>query len=143
MNRENNEDPIFGKTIFTYTSAEAVEDGVLVAVTKRDCVTRSVWDHLVSKVPSAPPDFWPVELMGFCRAKNADDKVLAMTRALIASESAQAIAKDNAGGMFEIHTIESVNEIKGIAREAHPSGRTMWLRPNEVGGVTLMFPEDN
>lgn len=56
--------------ISTYTDHEAIEDGVLVPISTRDRVTRSVWEWLVAKAPkgSKPPNCWPVDMMGWFRA---------------------------------------------------------------------------
>lgn len=66
--REN----VFEETdvVSTYTDAQAVDDGVLVAINRADRVTRSVWHALTERAPkdSQPPNRWPVDMMGWFQA---------------------------------------------------------------------------
>jgi hypothetical protein len=140
--------------ISSYTSEQVIEDGVLVAVTKKDLVTRAVWDWLVEKTPmtAQPPSCWPVEMMSWFRAgevtkknpqdeqKVRDNKARALASGLIGSESKTAIRVYEAGDIYKIHVEESATTIRGVVKTE--SGRELWLMPNEVGGVTLMFPSD-
>lgn len=51
--------------ISTYSDAQAVDDGVLVAVNAKDRVSRAAFEFLAAKTPmiSRPPNKWPVDLM--------------------------------------------------------------------------------
>lgn len=161
---------LFGEPISTYISEQAVEDGVLVAITKRDLVTRSVWDFLAAKTPldSKPPASWPVDMIGWFRAgsitqKDAlkliakhgreaqqqyeqqvrDKKALALASGLIARDSRAAIRAEDAGEIFTLYAIENGEILLELAAQPRLQYQVMYLRPNELGGVTLMFPEDN
>jgi hypothetical protein len=57
--KKNEPDPIFGELIYSYTRAQAIEEGVLVDVTKmakeagftcNTVVTQSLW-HAINKIP--------------------------------------------------------------------------------------------
>lgn len=169
---------IFGEPISTYSAQQAVEDGVLVAITRHDAVTRTAWEWIKDRVPldAQPPNCWPVNLMGWFQAgdisplaarkmiakrgleaqkeyeqKVRHDKTLALTQGLISRESQIAIRKEEQGG--GIHTLYIRLRDIGKNTQQHilaslddtetPNCQTVYLRPNECGGVTLMFPEDN
>jgi hypothetical protein len=181
-------DDFWGEPISTYSDAEAVDDGVLVPITKKDRCTRPVFSFLAENTPmgAQPPDRWPVEMMGWFRAeamkreealkliaefgKNGaqakfleiirDRKALALAKGLIGSEelTARRIYENNEGG--GIHKVfvatGATGEIVGISpieipRDDagnlgwKPNGSpttTLWLLPNELGGITLLLPED-
>jgi hypothetical protein len=131
------------------------------------------WLKEKTPMDSKPPDCWPVDMMGWFRAGGISqkaaakliaqhgleaqakyeeqvrhDKALALCRGLIGSNSRQAIKAEESGQIFEIYADENATTILGIKsvprEDKHtPPYRVMYLRPNEVGGVTLMFPEDN
>lgn len=164
--------------IYSYTSEQAAEDGVLVPVTKRDAVTRALWEYLVQKAPktSQPPCAWPVEMMGWFKAGKitrdaalkliaeygateaqarlermaADNKALALARGLIGRDAATAkrVYEQNiGGGIHKVIVAETDAEIVGLIDWEIPAGakqrsRVIWMIPNELGGVTVMFPED-
>ena len=148
----------YGEPISVYTDAQAVEDGNLVAVTPTDRTTGAVWGWLLERLPkeAKPPNGWPVDMMGWFRAKSERDKALAASTGLIGMHARQArtVYEENIGG--GIFTLAAVVGKGGLimalwddveAAEARfiPDGlevRKLWLIPNEVGGVTLMFPED-
>ena len=168
---------LFGEPISTYTSQQAVEDGVLVAVSPRDTVTRTAWEWMVEHAPmdSQPPSCWPVDMMGWFRAgsiskqdalkmiakhgKEAqqkyeaqvrDNKALALSRGLIARDSRAAIRAEESGNIFTVYArLKDVGAyvqqhiIASLDSEPTPNCQVLYLRPNELGGVTLMFPEDN
>jgi len=97
--------------VFSYTDAEALEDGVLVAVARGPVnrVTRAVFDHFTASMGSTP----------------ATGPVTDVTRLMQAINLMLKIEAEGNGwrtGTFE--------------------GKALWLIPNEVGGLTLMFPED-
>ena len=117
--------------ISTYGDAQAVDDGALVAVSERDRVTCNAFGWMQDNIGNSdtPPNRWPVNLFPWCRAKDAGARAVAAAQGLIGEEAntARRIYEGNIGG--GIHTWEH-------------SGKTFWLIPNEVGGVTLMVPED-
>ena len=120
---------------------------------------------------SRPPCEWPVEMMGWFRAEAikredalkliaehgkdgaqakfreiiADRKALALASGLIGRDSSTAkrVYENNEdGGIHKIFVADNDNEIIGLLRQEMPGITTLWLIPNELGGVTLMFPED-
>ncbi len=110
------------KIISTYTDAQAVDDGVLVAVAAKDRVTRTVWEYLCSRVPldNVAPDG--------IDAKRHDYALFTSGRMVgnNALEARRVYEQNIGGGIFTL--IEH--------------GRKFWIMPNELGGLTLMFPED-
>jgi hypothetical protein len=116
------------EVVSIYTDGQAVEDGVLVAIGRKDRVSRAVWDWLAEKAPKGaqPPSCWPVDLMGWFQASKisktdalkliaehgkdgaqqkfdemiADRKALAMSSALIRTHATQAtrVYEENTGG---------------------------------------------
>jgi hypothetical protein len=97
--------------IASYTDAEAVEDGFLVAMDALPVnrVTRAVFDHFTQRMGSSP-------LTGV---------VIDITPLRRVIQTMLAVEADTDGwrvGAYE--------------------GKDLWLVPNEVSGLTLMFPED-
>jgi len=113
------ENPFHGfEVVSTYTDRQAIEDGILVAISEKDRVSRAVWEYLSSHCPKGaqPPNRWPVDLMGWFRAEKiskvealeliakfgreesqkkfeemvGDRKALAMSSALIRTHDRQA-----------------------------------------------------
>ena len=79
-----------------------------------------------------------------------DNKTLALSRGLIARDSRAATRAEEAGQIFTLYVrLKDIGAyvqqhiIASLDREPSPNCQTMYLRPNELGGVTLMFPEDN
>ena len=97
--------------ISAYTDAEALDDGVLVAIRcgPVNRVTRAVFDHFTASMGSSPVT-GPVTDVG---------------RLMRAVEAMLKLEADGDGW-----------------RTGSYDGKTLWLTPNEVGGLTLMFPED-
>src|SRR5258708_4259968 len=157
--------------ISTYTDAEACDDGVLIALDAKDRVPRTVWEWLIEKMPttSDPPNRWPIDLMGWCRASSikqdeaqkliikhgaeeaqklfvrivADRKTAAMTRGLISvnRQQAERVYRDNTdGGIYKKYAVEKNGRIESLTDVK--TDKTLWLIPNENGDITLMFPED-
>jgi len=97
--------------ISSYTDAEAVEDGFLVAMDSLPVnrVTRAVFDHFTRPMGSSP----------------LTSVVTDITPLRGVIKTMLAVEADAAGwrvGAYE--------------------GKDLWLVPNEVSGLTLMFPED-
>lgn len=165
--------------ISTYTDAQAVEDGTLVAINPIDRVTRTLWDWTAARAPQKPASCWPVDLMGFCMATRvsktealkiiakygadegqkhlnqiiADRKTVAMFRGLIGTHTdlARRVYEENIGGgiytMWAVTSGTSSDVIVHLAdREpkdlAVMKATKIWLIPNELGGISAMFPED-
>ena len=97
--------------IASYTDAEAVEDGVLVAMDSLPVnrVTRAVFDHFTQPMGSSP-------LTGVVTDITPLRKVIQTMLAVEADTDSWRI------GVYE--------------------NKQLWLIPNEVSGLTLMFPED-
>ena len=97
--------------ISAYTDAEALDDGVLVAIRYGPVnrVTRAVFDYFTASMGSSPVT-GPVTDVG---------------RLMRAVETMLRLEADGDGW-----------------RTGSYDGKTLWLTPNEVGGLTLMFPED-
>jgi hypothetical protein len=120
---------------------------------------------------SKPPDCWPVEMMGWFRAASiskteaaklivkygrdaqhlfeqiiADRKAAALSRGLISTNRQRAaeIYRENIdGGIFKVFVLSKENgELEGITECESKINTTLWILPNENGGMTLMFPED-
>jgi hypothetical protein len=117
------------EVISTYTDAQAVEDGFLVAVGNGNRVTAAAWAWLEEVAQEygggSPPANWPVSLLLWFGGNVA----LALAVGLIEVNAAAArrIYEENIGG--------------GIWNGEY-LGKTVWLIPNELDGLTLMFPED-
>src|SRR5713226_3237004 len=97
--------------IASYTDAEALEDGVLVAMDALPVnrVTRAVFDHLTRPLGSSPPTGVVIDITPLRKA----------IQAMLAVEA-------DADGW----------------RVGAYAGKELWVVPNEVNGLTLMFPED-
>ena len=117
--------------ISTYTDESAVEDGVLVAVSETDRVTRPAFNWIEEHIAvlDGPPDRWPIDLMRWLGALDVGTKAVAAVRGVIGTHelAARRVWEQNTDG--------------GILKFEH-SGMTFWLIPHELGGITMMFPED-
>jgi len=77
------------------------------------------------------------------------DKALALARGLIGKYERQAISAEyDRGETFTIYAAEDGEKIRGVEEHHAPDclqcpHKVMYLRPNELRGCTLMFPEDN
>lgn len=105
---DNNIEDLFGEPISVYTDEQALEDGVLVAVTEQDVnrVTRAVFDHFAKPADDSPEPVYDLTPL-----------------------------------------LEAIRHIRRLTpkdgwRTGEYQGVMLWLIPNEVGGLTLMFPED-
>lgn len=113
------------EVVSTYTDAQAVEDGVLVAVSGAHRVTRAAWEFIASRQP--------------------------IDQAQIVPGKPEQTLRDWLTREF---CVELINRDEGIARRVYDEnigggiycvwvdGRKLWLMPNENGGMSLMFPED-
>ena len=97
--------------IFSYTDAQALEDGVLVEVDDLQVnrVTRAVFDHFTRP-------------MGGSTATGVVTDITPLREVI---QRMLAVESDAHGWPL-------------VAYE----GKELWLVPNEVSGLTLMFPED-
>ena len=97
--------------IVSYTDAQALEDGVLVAwdTPPINRVTRSVFDHFTHPMGNSPLASVVIDITSLRR----------VVQTMLAIE---ADADGWRVGAYE--------------------GKPLWLVPNEVSGLTLMFPED-
>ena len=100
------------EVISTYTDQQAIEDGVLVAIPG---------DSGVNRITRAVFDHF-AEPMG---SSPITGPVTDIGRVMEAIRAMLKIAPDEAGW-----------------RTGDYQGKTLWLVPNEIGGLTLMFPED-
>ena len=105
--------------VSTYTDAQACDDGVLVPIAAKDRVTRAVWDYLCSREHVNP---------GESEDKRHDYALFTSGRMIgqNAFEARRVYEQNVDGGIFTLIEL----------------GRKMWIMPNELGGLTLMFPED-
>ena len=105
------------EVVSRYTDKQAVDDGVLVAVSAKDRVTRNAWSYLGGQLERTDDD-----------------------------SSGDAIAGDLALRYFREFGLEAIrvyeHNIGGGIFSFDVLGRKMWIIPNELGGLTLMFPED-
>ena len=108
------------EVISSYTDAEAVDDGVLVSVSAKDRVTRAVFEFLCELNARLPEEY---------SREQRDSMAVERARDFIGLYGAKArkIYKENIGG--------------GIFRFTFDC-KVLWIIPNELGGLTLMFPED-
>ncbi len=136
--------------ISVYTDEQAVDDGVLVALWGADRATRAVWEWLCGNLEGGqPPEAWPVALLAWCEAQTPAGRALAALGGLIGTYEPQARAtyeENRDGGIFRLHASlgdrGQVIRLRTGADVPEESSRTIWLIPNEVGGMTVLFPED-
>lgn len=133
------------EVIYSYTDQDAVTDGVLVPVNAKDRVTRAVWDFISARVASnRPPLRWP--LSGSVKAMypldtDADWRTCALCVGLLEhySEPARLLYDNDTLWHAKLEaTATTLDSISPGSKEA----LQVWILPNELGGLTLMFPED-
>ena len=97
--------------IYSYTDAQALEDGVLVAwdTPPVNRVTRAVFDHFTHPMGSSPLASVVFDITSLRRV---------------------------------VHTMLAVEADADGWRVGAYVNKALWLVPNEVSGLTLMFPED-
>jgi hypothetical protein len=98
--------------IFEYTDRQAVEDGVLVPVSGEGGVNR---------VTRAVFDYF-TERMGTSPITGPVTDITPL--------------------MDAIRAVVKIPPDEGGWRTGTYQGKELWLLPNEIGGLTLMFPED-
>ena len=143
--------------IHSYTDEQAVDDGVLVKVGPRDRVTRAVWDFFVQHAPLGlmAPQHWPVDLgrwvgaLGTEQERDTKAAALALGIMMIHAAAARRVYEQNiGGGIWKCRAVVRNGVLARLevdAEHARPpgaEGTTLWLMPNELGGLTLLFPED-
>jgi hypothetical protein len=126
--------------ISRYTDAQAVDDGILIAITPKDRVSIGVWSSFKEHAPkdSQPPSCWPVDLMGWFQATKIskteaqkliakygtdaqaefdkaikERKALAMARGIVGSHGRQAkrmFDENIDGGIYKLYAILSYPE---------------------------------
>jgi len=130
---------------YEYGDGQAVEDGVLARITIKDRATAAVWRMVQSAVEERPTDH---------------GNTLAIIQSWIDAnqERAHSVWDNNIdGGVLKLRKVPSTLEVEqtemrlGYTEKDFrvipvPVGEArkddMWLIPNELGGVTLMFPSD-
>jgi hypothetical protein len=118
--------------IYSYGDDVAVEDGILVAVSKIDRVTIAAWVWLEAQLATHHGDEVP------------DDEPRATATTWIAEHRKRAAEVWNeniGGGVFQLAYDSKAMRVIAIDPHDEMSG-SLWLIPNEVGGMTLMFPSD-
>ncbi len=138
---------IFGEVISSYPDSQAVEDGILVPITQQHRVTRACWEWMAENLGSkSPPNSWPVDMLGWFGAETGDDRALAASKGLIGQweRRAREVWDQNIdGGVFMLWARQPTEKTITMLNTEEQEGDTvLWLIPNEMGGVTLMFPSD-
>jgi len=135
----------FGPPIYAYTDETAVEDGFLVPLNNRDRITRAAYVALAkaAEFQTNPPNYWTVDLFGYCRAKTGEARALAMAGGLV-DVNRHTVERD--GGPLAFYAIRSATGYVRLV-EVEPADAatfdTYWLEANERGGVTVMLPGDH
>ena len=127
--------------VSTYTDAEAVDDGFLVDLDwGNHRVTRALWEWVAAGLAEraeddvgGPPEGVTIDLMDWI----AGNHTRAVFRGLIGGHEAIArkVYEENLDG--GIHSLVLRDLVRPLA-----DGRRIWFVPNEIGGITAMFPED-
>lgn len=145
---ETQED-IFGPCISRYSDADAIEDGVLVALDKRDRATVNVYSQIakIAEDQKTPPDRWTVDLFGYCRAKTGEARALAMMSGLIGDvRMMQPRNAERRDDTFAVrYAVIGPRGFSRLTTDEPTDGHflSLLIMTNEVGGLTLMLPEDN
>ena len=105
---------MFGEPISTYTSTEAVDDGFIVVAAPDQYGDKTLFTRAL---------FEAIEAI--------DDGRTYLQKAIPLIQDALMICK--ADPTDHLWT-------KGL--EGNVTGKTVWIGLNELGGITLMFPED-
>ena len=116
------------EVVYSYTDGQACEDGVLVPLTGNDRVTCAVFDTMAEHSDPGTAytfaKFW-LSVHGNYARKVYDENIGG-------GVWIGALKNDKS---LEIHCWQSGKDL--------PVGfSTVWILPNELGGMTLMFPSD-
>ena len=134
---EKSENPFDSfEVISTYRDEQAVDDGLLVPVTKKDRVHRSVWEAFCTRAPKGakPPNCWPVDLMGWFTSTKVSP-----------TEALQLIAKYGATeGQQKLNQIITDRKVRamslGIIRTYDKQARKVFDE-NIGGGILALYAE--
>lgn len=148
------------EVISAYSDEQAVEDGFLhpLASCTNNRVTQALTVWLEEHIPDGAIDCWPVPL-GYFTAEGTLAKALCLADgvATVHEHAARRIYDENIGGgiWFAWAVLGTDDKLARLFEGECPTGATklreddgptrarrLWLIPNELGGVTLMFPED-
>lgn len=137
--------------ISKYTDEDAIDDGQIIAVNKRDRMTNGVFAFLsraATDLDARPPSCWPVPMLDWFRAKDPDAKAVALAHGFI-EENRKAADVPPPADFFTAYFITDANGRltgslravgEGVEGGAH---KRVWLVPNdETHGLTLMFPSE-
>ena len=149
--------------IHAYTDENALEDGVIVAITKKHRATNGVFVYQGEHAPegdNGPPQNWPVPLLEWMAAKTDNQKAMALARGFIEGHTGHA-ERCNGDLIVDCITNPQTDKIVSVELDAAQMGRTavaiadqqrrhaegrpgrrMWMLKNECDGYTLMFPEE-
>lgn len=137
-----------GAIISRYTDRDALEDGILVAITERDRCTRGLFDDVARWLPQdQPPNRWPIDLLTWC-SKDSDGTTRALSafKGLIGQYKLHVDRNDGDPVRLWIERAPATDGWRISALlEKEPDSQNhseMWLLPNELGGVTAMYPSD-
>lgn len=129
------------------------------------------WLHQNTPLGPEPPASWPVPMMGWFNTGSftpaqaqkmiatygleaerhyekqlRDKKALALARGLIDRDRAKAkriYAENIGGGIHVVYAYAPGGKITHLREQQLVDDDVkLWLLPNELGGITLMFPED-
>lgn len=94
---------MFGKPISVYTDDQAVDDGELVALNRKDRVTRTVYNWLENTIDINNPKLpngWPVSMFDWFGRTDSGTKAVAMCAGLLSSHGAEAtrVYEEETGG---------------------------------------------
>lgn len=134
--------------IYEYGDAEAVDDGMLVPITKRDRCARGLFEDLCRFLPSSPPNRWPVSLFDYIAGSSKNSAALLAVGACkgLIGRNGPVLLADRDASPLALWMIRADAEspITALAESepADNSGVQIWLAANELGGITIMYPSD-
>jgi hypothetical protein len=120
---------LFGDVVFSYTDDQAVDDGVLkrfLTPQGRDThhrITVNAYEQLTEHHRPSYPDYTETDFMRFYLAELLS----------LVPEAVRVYERNIGGGILKTDFDFRVTKA---------SGDVLWYVPNEVGGVTMMKPED-
>ena len=146
-------DDLFGdaEIISSYTDADAINDGQIIAVNDRDRMTNGVFAFLsraAADLEARPPSCWPVPMLDWFRAKNPDTKAVALAHGFI-TENRKAADVPPPADFFTAYFVTNADgQLTGYLKAVGDgvegaNHKRVWLVPNdETRGLTLMFPSE-